>query len=138
MIKQIVYNLLSGRKVSKATFYLHYKDIYDLSEKLQNEVIQNVLNGIAHPEYCLTDNKLFTEELFYAFNSHQALIDTLFSGSQNAILPMRLEDELLKYAKEHNPSIDEKTGMLLTYMVNGVYCAYQKYSKNILRIVLLA
>ena len=26
-------------EISKATFYLHYKDIYDLSSQLQNEVI---------------------------------------------------------------------------------------------------
>ncbi|MCC8107165.1 MAG: TetR/AcrR family transcriptional regulator [Clostridiales bacterium] len=117
-------------QISKATFYLHYKDIYDLSEKLQNEVIQNILGGIAHPEYCLADNKLFTEELFCAFYAQQTLIDKLFSGSQNAILSMRLEEELLKYVKEHNPRMDEKTEMLLTYMINGAYCVYQKYSKT--------
>ena len=45
-------------EISKGTFYLHYHDVYDLSEQLQNEVIENVIsfalsNGFSvhHLEY---------------------------------------------------------------------------------------
>ena len=34
-------------QISKATFYLHYKDIYDLSEQLQNEVVQDIMGAVA-------------------------------------------------------------------------------------------
>ena len=47
-------------EISKATFYLHYKDIYDLSEILQKEVIDNVLNCISRPNLYLTDELQFT------------------------------------------------------------------------------
>ena len=33
-------------RISKATFYLHYRDIFDLSEKLQISVIQQILDQI--------------------------------------------------------------------------------------------
>lgn len=116
-------------EISKATFYLHYKDIYDLSEQLQNDVIQNILSNIAHPEYCLSDSKAFAEELFSAFYAEQSLIETLFSGTQNAILPMRIENELLKFVKKQCPNIDIKTEMLLSFTISGGYYVYQKYHK---------
>ena len=34
-----VTELCKNAEISKATFYLHYKDIFDLSEKLQDEII---------------------------------------------------------------------------------------------------
>ena len=34
-------------QISKATFYLHYKDIYDLSEQLRNEVVQDIMGAVA-------------------------------------------------------------------------------------------
>ena len=37
-------------EISKATFYLHYSDIYDLSETLQKEVITSILDSIPNPE----------------------------------------------------------------------------------------
>ncbi len=117
-------------EISKATFYLHYKDIYDLSEQLQNGIIQNILGNIAHPEYCLSDSKAFTEELFYAFYAEQSLIETLFSGTQNAILPMRIESEIRKFVKKQYPDMDIKTEMLLTYTINGGYYVYQEYYKE--------
>ncbi len=117
-------------EVSKATFYLHYKDIYDLSDQLQEEVIQNILGSIAHPETCLTDNKAFTEKLFCAFHSEQSLIETLFSGTQNAILPMRIENELRKFIHKHYPNMSKETDMKLTYNIYGSYYVYQRHYKT--------
>ncbi len=37
-------------EISKATFYLHYKDIYDLSETLQQNVIKDILGYLSDPE----------------------------------------------------------------------------------------
>ena len=42
-------------EISKATFYLHYADIYALSEQLQREVIEEILRGVTRDEKLLTD-----------------------------------------------------------------------------------
>ncbi len=117
-------------EISKATFYLHYKDIYDLSEQLQNQVIQNILDKIAHQESCLTDPKGFTEELFYAFHTEQNLIETLFSGNQSQILTRCIEEELCALLRRKKPDLNRETEMLLTYSIQGAYAVYQKYCKT--------
>ncbi len=117
-------------EISKATFYLHYKDIYDLSEHLEEEVIRSIIAGIEHPAYCLTDSQAFVREMYRAFYAEQELIATLFSDSRNQILPMRMETELKAFVKTHNPGLDKNGEMLLTYTVYGGYNVYQKYYKD--------
>ena len=58
-----VTELSAAAQINKATFYLHYKDIYDLSETLENELFENVFGSIEHPDAVLTDPKLFVREL---------------------------------------------------------------------------
>ncbi len=119
-------------EISKATFYLHYKDIYDLSETLQNELIQNILQSIRHPAYLATDIYGFIDELFHAFYAQQSLIDILFSGSQASVLPICIEEKLSAYIHELMPETiqDAKFNIRLTYQIQGGYYAYQKYCKD--------
>ena len=44
--------------INKATFYLHYHDIYDLSESLERDVVRECLHGIEQPENIFTDTKV--------------------------------------------------------------------------------
>lgn len=112
-------------EISKATFYLHYRDIYDLSEYLQKEVIANVLGGISDPSMCLTDSKRFTIELIDMFYAQSSLIDILFEGAQAAILPMRIEEGIKEYIFKEYPNLKDnvKFQVLLSYQVQGIYYA---------------
>lgn len=119
-------------EISKATFYLHYHDIYDLSDHLQKEVIQNVLDSLNHPDLLLSDSAQFTRELFQAFFSQQALIDILFSGSQASILPISIDKQLRAYIFRQIPEAehDPKFNIMLTYKIQGGYFTYQQYHKQ--------
>lgn len=120
-------------EISKGTFYLHFHDVYDLSEQLQDEVIQNVMNSIDHPDAVLNDQPKFTHELFQAFLAHQNLIHILFSGSQESVLPGRIEQELRKLLLQRKPDAlnDAYTSVSLTYQVYGGYFAFQEHLKNL-------
>ena len=115
-------------EVSKATFYLHYKDVYDLSEQMQNDVIEKVLATIQAPELAISDPVHFTRELFMAFTSYQNVIDILFSGTQSAILPHRIEQGLKEYIFTLLPEKrdDIRFNVLLTYQIQGAYGAFSE------------
>lgn len=119
-------------EISKATFYLHYHDIYDLSDKLQKEVIQNVLNSIQQPEVLISDIPKFTEMLFRAFEENQAPIDILFSGAQSAVLPLSIERELKEYIFQFVPQArnNAKYNIVLSYQILGGFYVYQNYRKQ--------
>ena len=66
-VEKITVKELAGiAQISKATFYLHYRDIYDLAEQLQKEVIEEIYQSIEHPEWVITDPAGFTEEISQA------------------------------------------------------------------------
>lgn len=116
-------------EISKATFYLHYHDVYDLSDQLQREVIRDILNSLEQPELFLTDTSAFTLALFHAFYAKQTLINILFSGSQSSVLPLNIEHELMEYIFQILPSArdDAKFRISLTYRILGGFHVYQKY-----------
>ena len=124
--------LVESAEISKATFYLHYRDIYDLSDSLQKELIQDILQSLDQPELFLSDTTAFTSALFYAFSDHHSMIEILFSGSQFAILPLSIEKELKEYIFKIIPSARDnaKFNILLTYQILGGYHAYQQYYPN--------
>lgn len=128
-LEQITIKELSElAEISKATFYLHYKDIYDLSEQMQNDVIEKALTAIKTPELAISDPVHFTRELFMAFTSYQNVIDILFSGTQSAILPHRIEKGLKEYIFTLLPEKrdDIRFNVLLTYQIQGAYWAYSE------------
>jgi len=123
-----VTELTQMAEISKATFYLHYRDIYDLSEQLQQEVIQFVFSKIEDPMEILTDAMGFTAQMISALESEKERINPLFSGSQAAALPISIEDHLKKYIFSHAPHLkgNAKINVYLSYHIHGGYYAYLK------------
>ncbi len=117
-------------EISKTTFYLHYKDIYDLSEALQSELIEEIMSGITHPESFMSDIPAFTRELCYAFYSQQQLVDILFSGTQAAVLPIRIEQEIRDFITKNAGELDENYDILLTYLIQGTYHLYSEHNRK--------
>lgn len=119
-------------EISKATFYLHYHDIYDLSDQLQKEVIQNVLNSIQQPQVLLSDIPKFTRMLFHAFEENQAPIHILFSDAQSAVLPLSIERELKEYIFQFVPQARHNApyNIVLSYQILGGFYIYQNYREK--------
>lgn len=127
-----VRELADRAEISKATFYLHYHDIYDLSESLQEDVIQRILSSVSRPDLFLTEPARFTQELYAAFFAQQSLIDILFSGAQASVLPIRIEQAVKAHIFSILPAYREDAAfnIRLTYQVQGAYYAY---SENVRR-----
>lgn len=82
--------------INKATFYSHYKDIYDLAEQLENDAIASVILSIPHPDKLLTDPKEGVAELTNAMLSQSRLFSILFSGNRAANFSQKIEAALKK------------------------------------------
>ena len=65
--------------INKSTFYSHYKDIYELSDSMEEEVVRSITNSISHPEYIMENPAEFTRELFLAYLSQNSL--TVFKSN---------------------------------------------------------
>ena len=126
-IEKITIKELSDEaEISKATFYLHYKDIYDLSASLGTEIIENILRGISDPNSILDDPALFIREFINACIAEKNMIKILFSGSQNYILADSLEAAIKNFILELHPEYREDLSfnIQLSFTIKGAYYAF--------------
>ena len=119
-------------KISKATFYLHYRDIFDLSEKLQNAAIQCILEQIEVTAVVLDDWSEFSKKIMAILDQDHAVATILFSGSQMAMFPLLLENQLRERILEQSPELeaDLELSIRLTYYVQGSYHTYIRHAEN--------
>ena len=118
-------------EINKATFYLHYKDIYDLSETLENELFERAFNSIEHPNSVLTEPGLFIREFGGAMIANKSLIDIIFGDDRRNILADKFETEVRRFILMNNPQYSDspKINIILTYMIKGSYFAYAENVK---------
>lgn len=117
--------------INKSTFYSHYADIYALSDKLQNEVIDTIVNGVSPEQpYTPGNPEEFTKGLFLSFFSQRTLLDTLFSGREMGRLPELMEKAIKKRIFEIHPEHRTSTvyNIVLSYCIQGAFYAFKNNS----------
>lgn len=115
--------------ISKATFYLHYKDIYDLSEQLQDRLVLDIIAEIPHPERMYTDPAAYSREIMAAFDANKTLTDILFSDDEKHLIPEKLENYIKNSIFESHPEVKGNIGfdIVLSMIVHGSFHAYRNY-----------
>lgn len=124
--------------ISKQTFYLHYKDIFDLSEHIEERLINDIMEGVTYPDNFIENIKPVTIEIFNRCLENRQLIRTIFSGSRASVFTNGLEKEIKAAVYEQRPELraDLKTNIYMTFLVQGCYHAYQQYGPiNLDRVV---
>lgn len=124
--KITIKELAEEAEISKATFYLHYRDVFDLSDTLQNETIQNIVNNIQNPQDMLKNPEKVFLSMVNAFSANQSLVDILFSSSQYAKLPILVEQEIKAKVFEVFPEYKNDPVIItkLSFMIMGCFYAY--------------
>ena len=118
--------------INKATFYTHYHDIYDLSDQLEDEFMDSVINELPHPESIITDPALATRELADMLIEKNDTTNILFSGSRQNLLSEKIYVALMKYISskypEHESSL--KRDIVLSIIIQGCFHAYQIFAND--------
>ncbi len=128
--KITVKELTERAQISKQTFYLHYRDMYDLSERIEQSMIQKMLKELPYPENILTHTGEVTKQLFQKAIDQGHNFRVVFSGSRVSALTEGLETSLKNALYEECPKYrtDLRANILITILVQGCYHAYEQYS----------
>lgn len=118
--------------INKATFYSHYKDIYDLADQLEDEAIISVIQSIPHPEKFLTEPKKGVFELANALISQNHLFNILFSGDRAPNFAMKIEkslkDEIYKQFPNQKNNLEQD--ILLSVLIQGLFHAFMSHNNE--------
>lgn len=128
--KITVKELAELAQINKATFYLHYRDIYDLSDQIENEVLKETLGSLKPGDPVLDDPAAFVRRLIAACEPHRQTLDVVFSNGREAVLPDKLESGIKTYYYQQNPHMAGNlyVDILLSFMIQGAYRAFVKHA----------
>lgn len=118
--------------INKATFYQHYKDIYDLSEKLEMEALTSAIQDMTHPENLIQNPREGVVEIANAIISRRPLLDILYSGSRRPLLVDRLEQSLKEVIYTNCPEYkdDLEKDILFTVLIQGTFRAFEQHMND--------
>lgn len=128
--KITVKELAEHAYINKATFYSHYKDIYDLSEQLEEEAILSVLKSLSDPKKLISSPRQGAMELAFALYSQTNLFHTLFSDSRASLFADKLEKGLKQLINAEYPEYqnDLKWDICLSVSIQGGLRAFLTHS----------
>lgn len=124
--KITVKELSTLANINKATFYLHYHDIYDLSESLEREVVNECLKGIDDPAMILNNVGELLKCTEQNILRNELLIKILFEGSRSTSFTSIFEKELYNLILQAYPDYvpTEEGRMMMTFLIHGAYYTY--------------
>lgn len=130
--KITVKELSEAALVHKATFYNHYQDIYDLSEHLENELIETVLNNVERFDNIITFPQQTTQSMSIAMQSQSELIKILFSGSREGVFIQKLNTKLKERLYKEFPQFRSNLefDVVLSLLIQGSYYTVSNYSSK--------
>lgn len=130
--KLTVKELCETAYINKSTFYVYYHDVYDLSDKIENEIISEVVKNLDNTAEILTDPAGFSNWLFFGYNAQRELISTVFSGVRAGQLPTKIEAAIKETIFGLYPQYrdDIEFNIKLTYSIYGGYYAYKQYCQT--------
>lgn len=128
--KITIKELADAAFINKATFYQHYRDIYDLSESMETELINNIVRSIPHPDTLIDNPGRATLEISKAMMSQTALLQILFSESRQTTMVDRLEQSIREQILHKHPEYenDLEKEILITFLIRGNIYAFFKHS----------
>lgn len=123
LCKITVKELCEKAMISKPTFYLHYKDIYDLSDTLENEIINSIISSTDFLEDFPYNFTQKYRDLLDAFFAQGQLLNIIFSEDRKSEFSHKLEiafrEKLITRFPKYKDDI--KFMIFVDYTVYGIF-----------------
>ena len=112
--------------INRGTFYLHYRDVYDMAEHLQNEIFDKFNEIVDNHEPKNSSDYLFPllAELFNLLSENAALAKVLISKNGDAVFVDKLKQVIrekcfVNIREELNIKNDDEFDFFYNYIVSG-------------------
>ncbi len=108
--------------INKATFYLHYSDIYALSDEIEGGMIDEILLDIQGVDKFFDNPEDYAIRIFDAFVAHREQLDCIFSSSRRSLLSEKIEERIKSIIFENYPSFKTpKNDVTLSFIIQGIF-----------------
>ena len=106
--------------INKATFYLHYSDIYSLADEIEYSLIDDLILSV--DKDFSEDPKGYTDALFQAFMESRGRLAAVFSGSRNSLFAAKIEQRIKAKLYESNPDFcTPRNDTTISFLIQGMF-----------------
>lgn len=120
--KITVTELTKMANINKATFYLHYSDIYALADEIEDGLIDEILADLDINGNFFDNPKQHANEIFMALVAHRADIDTVFSGGRFAMASDKIEKRISAAVFDKSPQYRTvKNELIVSFAIQGIF-----------------
>lgn len=108
--------------INKATFYLHYADIYALSDEIEDMVIDEILADIGGFGGFAKDPQTCAREVLRAFVERRGELSAIFSGSRYGLFSQKIERRIKAALFESAPEYaTHENSLALSFCIQGIF-----------------
>ena len=126
--------------INRSTFYLHYKDIFDMVEKIENELAANLISTLDElNNNHITQNILldFLSDTFETIYLNAELCAVLLSSNGDISFQKKLRDiidtKTLEIVNTYlaGKATKDETGLITSFIINGILGIISTWLQNI-------
>ncbi len=130
--KITVTELTKLANINKATFYLHYSDIFMLSDEIEDSVIDEILLNLKVLDRFFDNPQANATEILKAILSHSDQLKQMFSGSRSQQYSIKIENRIRAMLLQNYPQFDTKrNNVILTFIIQGCFHSAFKISDDL-------
>ena len=132
--KITIQDLTTDCGISRMAFYYHFKDIYDLSEYLENDAITSLVADIPNPDLIITDPAAAARLLCTAFITQGHLFNILFPDDDRScgVLTNKLEARIKELIFITHPEFKDnlEKNITISLLIQGSVHTFLKYKEE--------
>lgn len=133
--KITVSEICSKADINRATFYRYYLDVYNLLEKVQEELLEELKNAYTSDEVDSFSIARFTEAILDTFIKNKQLIKILFNTNNNIyflndFLEVVYDKCKLRWEKDVKDITEEEIEYGTVFIFNGALGVINYWVKN--------
>ena len=108
--------------INKATFYLHYSDIYSLADEMEDDAIDDILAEIQGLNKFFDDPKQHCNDMFRAFMKNRQMLNYIFSGSRYSQFSRKVEERIKTRLYAEFPKLHtHRSDVVLSFVIQGIF-----------------
>ncbi len=130
--KITVTELTKLANINKATFYLHYSDIFMLSDEIEDNMIDEILINLKVLDRFFDNPQANATEILKAILAHSDQLKQMFSGSRSQQYSIKIEKRIRTILLQNYPQFDTKrNNVILTFIIQGCFHSAYKISNDL-------
>ena len=128
-----VKELVKEVEINRSTFYLHYTDIYNMMNTIEEELMEEFRQVIAdHPEVDLEcENVAYVKEIFGVLEKNKDICQALMGEHGDMVFVYQLEDLIAEHSvrlfKSRHPEMVEELQYTYTFCLFGCIGMIKKW-----------